>query len=213
MKLRTILGSLAATALAVGLTAGDTTVRAANPGTVDIKVEITSGADTAVYEVLNNDVTIVQNLQPTDLVGVDHGISAKFVVDFNAAQQGIEFYPIAGCIDTITATITNADLVGHDVVLTRDLPWAGAAATLRIDQSTEGTVVITWTAASCLLRYTSGTALFSFSTTRPLSTTTTTVTGGDLPHTGFNGSTTMIALAFLAVGTTTVVAARRRRHT
>ena len=134
---------------------GSTNVGAADAGKVDIKVDLSNGANHKVWEANNlatdgvwpNQRELLGSSRPTSNTA-DMGGSVDVDIEIGAENTQISIFTnIPDCFDQATITLTG-DMFGT-LSTFRDGLVTGAPADLVIDNSVPGTVVLTWTGSGC----------------------------------------------------------------
>lgn len=185
---------------------GSVPAGAADAGKVDIKVETNYDGSTKA-----NQVWEANNVTPGDgreLLGsatptVDQSFDGSVDVDIEPGVENTQislFTRDSDCLDLVRVTLTG-DIFGT-LATFRDGLFMGTPAVLAIDNTTPGTVVLTWTSSGCVS--TLGTGEFGESVFNLTSA---------LPPTGSNsGPVALIAMLTLLAGGALVLTTRRRTH-
>ncbi|CAB4364584.1 MAG: LPXTG cell wall anchor domain-containing protein [Actinobacteria bacterium] len=201
---------------------GSRNVGAADAGKVDIKVETnydSSGGANQVWEANNvatdgvwpNQRELLGSNTPT--VDQSYGGSVDVDIEIGANNTQISLFTSSiACLDLVKVTLTG-DIFGT-LSTFRDGLFTGSPANLVIDNSTPGTVVLTWTGSGCTSYLAEG-GESVFNLTAPVAPTPTTDGAGSegIPATGSNsGSVALIAVLTLLAGGALVLTTRRRMH-
>lgn len=185
---------------------GSVPAGAADAGKVDIKVETNYDGSTKA-----NQVWEANNVTPGDgreLLGsatptVDQSFDGSVDVDIEPGVENTQislFTRESACLDLVRVTLTG-DIFGT-LAMFRDGLFTGAPAVLAIDNTTPGTVILTWTSSGCDSSL--GTGEFGESVFNLTSA---------LPPTGSNsGPVALIAMLTLLAGGALVLTTRRRTH-
>lgn len=185
---------------------GSVPAGAADAGKVDIKVETNYDGSTKADQVWEaNNVTpgdgreLLGSATPT----VDQGFDGSVDVDIELGVDNTQislFTRESDCLDLVRVTLTG-DIFGT-LAMFRDGLFMGTPAVLAIDNTTPGTVILTWTSSGC--DSTLGTGEFGESVFNLTSA---------LPPTGSNaGPVALIAMLTLLAGGALVLTTRRRTH-
>ena len=199
---------------------GSTNVGAADAGKVDIKVDLSNGANHKVWEANNlatdgvwpNQRELLGSSRPTSNTA-DIGGSVDVDIEIGAENTQISIFTnIPDCFDQATITLTG-DMFGTLSTFRDEL--FNFVVNLAIDNSVPGTVVLTWTSdGSCGSLADGGESVFNL--TAPVVSPPTSIDAGQLggiPATGSNsGSVALIAALTLLVGGALVLTTRRRMH-
>ena len=200
---------------------GSTNVGAADAGKVDIKVDLSYNTDHKVWEANNvatdgvwpNQRELLGSTTPTSNLG-SLGGSVDVDIEVGVDNTQISLFTNEANSFTMAKITLTGDMFGTLSTFVDGL-FVTDAASLVIDNSVPGTVVLTWTSdGSCASLAEGGESVFNL--TAPVVSPPTSIDAGQLggiPATGSNSSSVaLIAALTLLAGGALVLTTRRRMH-